>query len=207
MMGHAGVVVVANGAGVFGRPWARGLQLKRVRGQVTHVDAGAVGVQDWVVCGDGYVIPAVEGVVSVGATYDFTETSGELLASCGVENLARLPALLPGEETTPELNGHFACKGRVGFRTLSADRLPVIGALPDCERIAAGGRLERLGDIPRLDGFFGVLGLGSRGILWSGLVAECLASGIVGEPLPLERELVEAMDPARWILRGLRSRK
>lgn len=204
VLAQAPVVVLANGEEMMNWEGSTAFRFKRVRGQVTHVGAGEIKSPEWVVCGDGYVTPAVQGIVSVGATYDFEESRGEVLESCGRENLGRLGALIPG---CPEPDVRWASEGRVGFRMLSADRLPAVGALADggaCSAQLQGNFLEQ---VPRLEGMYGFLGLGSRGILWSGLGAEFLAARISGEPLPLERDLSEALDPARWILRQMRGRQ
>lgn len=198
-MARAPVLILAAGNQVLKWPQCSGLRLKCVRGQVTHIDEGHVKTPPWVVCGDGYVIPRVKGTVSVGATYDFGNEGRDVLESSGIQNLNRISALLPFRQQVDE---RFALQGRVGFRTLTADRLPVVGGIPDMEKVSDSRRPGRLEKIPRLPGFYGFLGLGSRGILWSGLGAECLASQITGEPLPLERDLADAMDPARWVLRA-----
>ena len=39
---------------------------------------------------------------------------------------------------------------------------------------------------------------------WAPLAAELLACQLEGEPLPLERQLAEALDPARFLLRERR---
>jgi tRNA 5-methylaminomethyl-2-thiouridine biosynthesis bifunctional protein len=49
-----------------------------------------------------------------------------------------------------------------------------------------------------------ISGFGSRGLTWAALAGELLASLIEGEPLPLERELVDATDSRRFILRRFR---
>ncbi|CAG9228858.1 hypothetical protein BVI434_550049 [Burkholderia vietnamiensis] len=43
--------------------------------------------------------------------------------------------------------------------------------------------------------------------MWASLGAELIASQLEGEPLPLERELADAVDPARFLIRALRGRK
>lgn len=58
--------------------------------------------------------------------------------------------------------------------------------------------------MPRLPGLYAALAYGSRGLTWAALGAELLASQIDGEPLPLELELAEAVDPARLLVRALR---
>ncbi len=113
-------------------------------------------------------------------------------------NLTRLEAILPGA-------GHGLdpqrLTGRVGFRAVAPDRLPVVGpiaAAPPPDREA------QLPDIPRLEGAYALLGLASRGIVWATLAAEFLASRLEGEPLPLETDLSASLDPARFLLRSVR---
>ena len=93
-------------------------------------------------------------------------------------------------------------RGRVGFRCVAPDRLPLVGRLPD---FAAAGATERLRDVPRHPGLHGLLGYASRGLIWAPLAAELLASMLEGEPLPLEVALVDGLDPARFVLRARRS--
>jgi tRNA 5-methylaminomethyl-2-thiouridine biosynthesis bifunctional protein len=45
---------------------------------------------------------------------------------------------------------------------------------------------------------YAALGLGANGLLWAPLCAELLASHMEGEPLPLERDLAEAIGPGRF---------
>ena len=60
-----------------------------------------------------------------------------------------------------------------------------------------------LADIPRQPGLYAASGFGARGLVWASLVGELLASQIHGDPLPLERDLVDAMDPARYLLKNV----
>jgi tRNA 5-methylaminomethyl-2-thiouridine biosynthesis bifunctional protein len=46
--------------------------------------------------------------------------------------------------------------------------------------------------------------LGSRGIASAALGAEVLAAAIIGAPLPAEADLLDAIDPARFLTRGFR---
>ena len=67
-------------------------------------------------------------------------------------------------------------------------------------------RETRLADLPRQTGLFGLLGLGSRGLVWAALAAEALASQLEGDPMPLEGDLLDAVDPGRFLLRVSRRR-
>jgi tRNA 5-methylaminomethyl-2-thiouridine biosynthesis bifunctional protein len=58
--------------------------------------------------------------------------------------------------------------------------------------------------VPRHPGLYSLLGYASRGLIWAPLAAELLASQLEGEPLPLEAALVDALDPARFVLRARR---
>ena len=85
--------------------------------------------------------------------------------------------------------------------------MPMIGQLAD--EAAARADANRLSgawplDLPRATGLYGAFAFGSRGLVWSALGAELIASQIEGEPWPIERELAEALDPARFLLRALR---
>jgi tRNA 5-methylaminomethyl-2-thiouridine biosynthesis bifunctional protein len=51
---------------------------------------------------------------------------------------------------------------------------------------------------------YGLLGLGSRGLVWSSLLAEHLACLINAEAQPLEGDQADAIDPARFALRAFR---
>jgi tRNA 5-methylaminomethyl-2-thiouridine biosynthesis bifunctional protein len=100
-----------------------------------------------------------------------------------------------------------ARSGAVGFRYTSRDRLPLIGQLPDLERIRAdAGLLSRNAKlpIPVRAGLYGAFGFGSRGLLWSRLAAETIAAMLDNEPMPLESDLLDAIDPARFLRHALR---
>ena len=53
---------------------------------------------------------------------------------------------------------------------------------------------------------YGAFGYASRGIVWSALAGELIRSLVEDEPLPLEAELADAIDPGRFALRALRRR-
>ena len=93
-------------------------------------------------------------------------------------------------------------RGRVGWRCVAPDRLPLVGAVPD---LVAQHPAERLADVPRRSGLYVFTALGSRGICWSELCAQLLAAQMTGAPLPLEADLADALDPARLELRAQRA--
>lgn len=194
---RAPTLVLANGAAATRMAQAATLPLSALRGQVAHIPAALLPALPVVLCREAYLTPAADGICSAGATYD-DDDNPALSPASHAENLARLRGLL----SDPHAAADAPLAGRVGFRCIAPDRLPLIGRLPDID--AAGGT-ERLRDVPRHPGLFALLGFASRGLIWAGLGAELLAAQIEGEPLPLEASLVDALDPARFVLRARRA--
>jgi tRNA 5-methylaminomethyl-2-thiouridine biosynthesis bifunctional protein len=80
-----------------------------------------------VLAGAGHLAPVVDGTAVAGATYDFDDEDPEPREAGHAGNLARLEKLVPAAAgINPATLG-----GSVGFRCVSADRLPLIGAMPD----------------------------------------------------------------------------
>ncbi|MES2262854.1 MAG: FAD-dependent 5-carboxymethylaminomethyl-2-thiouridine(34) oxidoreductase MnmC [Pseudomonadota bacterium] len=195
LLARAPTVIVANGAGALALEHSAPLPLYTMRGQVTHLEAAEFPALPLVVCREAYMTPPVRGIVSVGATYD-SDTELALRASSQQENLSRARDILPGSIAhEPPL------AGRVGLRCMAPDRLPLVGALPD---YGSDLRVERLRDMPRHQGLYGLLGYASRGLIWAPLAAELLAAQLENEPLPLETGLAAALDPARFMLKARR---
>jgi tRNA 5-methylaminomethyl-2-thiouridine biosynthesis bifunctional protein len=192
-------LVLANGAGAARIAQAAALPLCALRGQVTHVPAALLPALPVVLCREAYLTPAAGGICSAGATYDL-DPDPALSPASQAENIERLRGLL----SDPHAAEGAPLAGRVGFRCIAPDRLPLVGRVPDVD--AAGGT-ERLRDVPRHPGLYALLGYASRGLIWAGLCAELLAAQIEGEPLPLEAHLVDALDPARFVLRARRASK
>ncbi|MDB5992335.1 MAG: hypothetical protein JWQ10_3738 [Herbaspirillum sp.] len=198
---HAAVLILANGVQATQFAQTAHLPLSAIRGQVTHLPAQAADLP-FAICGDAYltpVTPAAGGFASLGATYsDATDVS--LRAEDHHENIRHLQQMLPDWQPPPDW---AALDGRAGFRCVAADRLPLVGALPDPDRLAGSGD-TRLQDMPRLPGLYGLLAYGSRGLIWSPLAAELLAAQLNGEPAPLSRDLAALLDPARFALKQRR---
>jgi tRNA 5-methylaminomethyl-2-thiouridine biosynthesis bifunctional protein len=188
-----------------------------VRGQLTRLPPDVARDLRVPTIGDGYAIPLPDGLLT-GATYDIDDIGEDLRALSHAENLDRLARLLPalsqpalhdGGQThsSPTSLDPSTLAGRVAFRCVTSDRLPMIGALADeaaSKHQAAALRGAWPLDLPRAPGLYGSFAFGSRGLVWASLGAELIASQLEGEPWPLERDLAEALDPARYLLRALR---
>jgi tRNA 5-methylaminomethyl-2-thiouridine biosynthesis bifunctional protein len=153
-------------------------RLRRVRGQLTYIPAGAIEPPHAVVLRGGMVLPPVDGLCVVGASFDLDDADPAPRASSHAGNLERLERII-SVKTRPQ-----PLEGRVAFRTVAPDRLPLVGELAE--------------------GVYGALAYGSRGLLWATLAAEVLASELEGDPMPVEGTLLNALDPGRFARRALR---
>jgi tRNA 5-methylaminomethyl-2-thiouridine biosynthesis bifunctional protein len=193
---EAPLVVLANSHDAT-RLAPHAVRLKRVRGQLTILPPGSIGPPNAVVAGAGHLIPAADGSAVVGSTYDFEDDNPEQSVAGHAGNLERLELLLPGAAARLD---PARLAGTVGFRCVTPDRLPLVGAAPDLEA-------PRPAPVPRLEGLYGAFGYASRGLTWSALGGEVIASLVEGEPLPVEGDLADAIDPARFLLRRARRRR
>jgi len=183
VLGEAPVVVLANAADALRLSPQPSIRLRRVRGQLSLVP-GIAGLRAVVLRG-GMALPAVDGLSAIGASYDIDDEDPAPRVDSHAGNLQRLERVLPGAGAGLD---PAQLEGRVAFRATVRDRVPLAGALQD----------------PRGPGLYAASAYGSRGLIWAGLAGELLASMLQGEPLPLERKLVAALDPARFALRAAR---
>lgn len=205
---EAPVVVLANAGDAVRLAGLRHVALQPVRGQLTLLPPGTTAPLPCPAIGDGYAVPLDDGTLLIGATFEPDDVDPEIRDAGHLENLARIRHLLPGlVGDVPDVD---TLRGRVAFRWVVADRVPLIGPLADEAQAAANARAlsgAKARDLPRTAGLYGAFGFGSRGLVWASLGAELIASQLEGEPLPLERELADAVDPARFLIRALRGRK
>lgn len=213
LMGQAPVVVLANARAALDFEPTRTLPLKAIRGQITQLPATSDSRQlRLALCGEGYVAPAFQGSHCVGASFNLRDPDTQLTERDHRSNLGHLdgfgPAVSalfePGKRETGTL------PGRVAFRCATPDYLPLVGPVPDhaafLEDFAALRKDAKL-DIARpgryWPGLFVNVGHGSRGLAYTPLSAELLASHITSEPPPVGRDLIEALLPGRFLVRDL----
>src|SRR5207237_4158770 len=100
------------------------LRLRQVRGQLTYVPVDALEPPRTVVLRGGMVLPPVDGVCVVGATYDLEDADATVRADSHAGNLERLRNILG-------VDVRATVEGRVSFRAVTPDRLPVVGEITD----------------------------------------------------------------------------
>ncbi|PHV11771.1 bifunctional tRNA (5-methylaminomethyl-2-thiouridine)(34)-methyltransferase MnmD/FAD-dependent 5-carboxymethylaminomethyl-2-thiouridine(34) oxidoreductase MnmC [Chitinimonas sp. BJB300] len=163
---------------------------------VSHLPSTIAPDSKTVVCLAGYLTPNHQGVACLGSS---PLQQQDEPADGHAANLAILQQMFDPAPAGLDAN---ELQGRLCARPSTIDRLPIVGPLGD----PATFQTKHTGSLhlaPRRPGLYALTGFGARGLVWSGLMAELLASQIEGEPLPLERELVNAIDPARFLGRQL----
>ncbi|MBV8603463.1 MAG: FAD-dependent 5-carboxymethylaminomethyl-2-thiouridine(34) oxidoreductase MnmC [Pelomonas sp.] len=186
----APVLVLAGGhEGVALLPDA--LPLLRQRGQLSHLAEPGPAVP---LAGGGYAIPDGAGGLWCGATNADEDFDATLRAADQAANVAQWRAL--SNRPASANAGDAPLAGRVAWRLLAPDRLPLIGGLPDP---AYAGRRDQLRLIPRRPGLALCTAFGARGIGYAALAGEIVAALLTGAPCPVEADLLDAVDPARCL--------
>jgi tRNA 5-methylaminomethyl-2-thiouridine biosynthesis bifunctional protein len=206
-LANAPTVVLANanaGAALalLGMPY---WPIDPVRGQISLWPASALALPRVPIAGAGYLLPELAGGLAMfGATSQRFDDDASVREDDHRANLAQLARLI-GHPIDIDV-ATAAMQGRTAWRWSAVDRLPVIGAVPDAalDARSPAQRLDQPRFVPRLPGLFVFTALGSRGIAWSALGAQVLASLISGAPAPLEASLIDAIDPARFVSRRVR---
>lgn len=203
-------VVITTGHHANTWPQTAALPLKPLRGQVSHGRPTEVSRQlKTVISGDGYIAPAHGDVQSFGATYtpkchDLSVTSAEHEEN--INKLAKSSTALAAVWA----HGNHLDGGRAHFRATTPDYLPLCGPVPDHEAFLedyAALRKDAKRLIP-LEGryhphLYICAGLGSRGMAYAPLCAEIMVSHVLKTPPPLPLEVMKALHPARFVIRGL----
>ena len=154
------------------------LRLESARGQITYLPSTPGHGIKVPVTGDGHAARLPDGRLLIGATFQPLDPEPGIRLSDHAANIARIEAMLPGLCSGAD---PAKAEGRVGFRTVTPDRLPIYGSIR-----------------PETPGLYVATGLGARGLIWAPLGAELLASQIAGDAWPVEREFASALAPDRF---------
>ncbi len=187
------------------------LPLKTIRGQVSIINAPeSTPVPKVVVCGEGYISPEKDGQLCFGATFDLNGKERNVSSKDHLENISNLTEILP------ELGHKIAADkdqltGRTAFRCSTPDYMPIVGPAPVYEQFTetfAQLRKDRKWNFgeaqpEHFPNLYVNTGHGSKGLITCPISAELLASMLCSEPLPLPKELIDMINPCRFIIKNL----
>jgi tRNA 5-methylaminomethyl-2-thiouridine biosynthesis bifunctional protein len=200
------IVATAHEAKLF--PALAELPLKAIRGQTSTVKTASTPLKT-VLCGNGYISPAKQQAYCFGASFDINDPDTRIRDSDHLHNLRLVEELSPSlaQQLEPQLP---TAEGRVGFRCAAPDYLPLVGPAPDPGAFrrdyAPLSRNAKANiEIPptHLPGLFVSLGHGSKGLITAPLAGALLADLILDEPAAIERELLQALNPARFMIKKI----
>lgn len=184
------------------------LPTKKIRGQLTYLNADALPTADTVLCARSYMAPPLNGRLVLGATYNLKDEQTELRDSDHQTNLSHLCDF--GSEWETAANSAEIIGGRVGFRCTTPDYLPMAGPLAIKDAFLERFRpmTKNAKRIPRepmpwMSGVWLNVGHGSRGLASSSLCAELIAEQMAGDAVSTSQTVVDALAPNRFLLRDL----
>ena len=206
-------VIIANAYDALMFKQTHWLPIKQIRGQISYINTTtSLSQLQTVVCGQGYITPPVviAGTNShtIGASFNLHSSTSTLSDEDHDRNRLLLFEQLPTLNTDRD---RITIKGgRVGFRCTSPDYLPIVGPVPNTQSFKqdfyslsknANKSIAITGQyLPQL---YTNIAHGSRGLAYTPLCAEIIASIITGEPPPVSQEILEALNPARFLIRAL----
>ena len=197
VIAEAPLLVLANGADALRLAGLPPKWLQRQRGQVSWSQRATALAPRIPIASGGYALTLPDGRLLFGATNQPDDDDRAVRDGDHRDNRAKAALLLgPGA-----LGDSDKLSGRVGWRAATRDRLPMVGPAPDLAA-ARPARADAPRLLPRQPGLWLHTGLGSRGLTTATLCAELIAAQVSGAPWPLEADLVDAIDPARWLLRS-----
>jgi tRNA 5-methylaminomethyl-2-thiouridine biosynthesis bifunctional protein len=202
-------LVMANGAQARHCATLSWLPIESARGQLTLAPQNETSrCLRCAISGERYITPAYAGQHVVGASYTRNDDSTRLSVTEQRANIDGVNSLVPGL-----LHEQAELAGRVAFRAVSNDRVPVVGCVPDREAFELDyhdlSHGKPAGYYPRgryLPGLYLSAAHGSRGLSSCFLSAELIAALVCGEPMPVDKAIVDYLNPARFIVRQLRRR-
>lgn len=184
------------------------LAVRPLKGQLSYLN---VDHQAWCLqkpmAHQGYSLPAGAGGAVTGASFEPESLTNEMSVESHQQNLAFAHQAAPSwlSETTGDLNG------RVGFRPVSPDHLPMVGGVVDSAWLSQQ-YLQQPFHLSAFQypqqryrtGLYVSNGHGSRGLMSVFLAADILVADLFGKPLPIAPSLYNATHPARFAIRRWR---
>lgn len=192
--------------------------LRLTRGQVEMLatnkneERNTLSKLQTLLCHKGYFTPVVHGYHALGSSYikndlhceprqDETDANFDM----HIESVKKADWQKELEQARHNKMNH----ARAAIRCSTPDHLPVVGSVPNQSQFDELADLYKalpLSHYPNTnvdENVFVLTGLGSRGLTTAPLMAEILVSQILGKPMPLNKDLLDALNPNRFIVRSL----
>ena len=208
VIAEAGCLVLANAHGLSALLGEDHYPVASNRGQISLIaEHELIRQPETPLSADKYMTPVLDGVACVGASYA-NSCATALSQTDHVENIDGVNAMC--DEAIVRESAKQMLRGRVSFRAVTPDRLPLLGPAPDMDYFRQcyhdlhyGKPAEVYPPARYRQGLFINAGFGSHGFSQAFLCAEILASMIAGTPLPVTQAMLARLLPARFLIRDL----
>lgn len=182
------------------------LPLKPIAGQITKLTNATAQKLKAVICTDRYIMPAVNGVSTIGSTFRLKSVDTKVTDEDHNENITSLT------ERIPALTEHETkiISGRSGVRCTTPDYLPMVGGISDAHLLSEQFRIPLQRNVAHKEkpaqitpGLWVNIGHGSKGLCSSHLCAKLIATLISDEPQPVQASVQKSVNPNRFVVRSL----
>jgi tRNA 5-methylaminomethyl-2-thiouridine biosynthesis bifunctional protein len=205
----AEILIIANGTGINELGLLPKFPVEAIRGQVVELNANPVSQQiRKTINAAVHITPVINSKHYLGASYVRGCCELEVCQKDSLSLIESLNNLYPDIFKEDDY-----CDAWVGFRTMSKDRVPIVGAIPDevffndeYADICHGKVNKNYQPAQYLKGLYVSAAHGSRGFTSSFLSAEIIVSLIEGEPVPTSRRVLNYLNPSRFIVNNLKCR-
>ena len=209
----ANSVVVANANAAKGFSQCAHLPTKPLRGQVTSIKHEALKTSKTVVCGEGYLCPAIDEWHHFGATFDLHGKEAIIKEDDTQKNIQSLQNWLPGWLDTASITtAQF--QHSAGLRCTTPDYLPIVGPAPMAEDMISSFARLRVDSNACKDQYghyhpnlYINIGHGSKGLFTTPLAAKLIRHAICGGLPACSEEHRVMLSPARFLMKHLCQRR
>ncbi len=211
---HAESLIIAN-ARDAAQLLPHRLPMRAINGQITYVPEQYVAAPlPHVLCYGGYMTPNVNGVHYVGATFRKDDASHNVTLADHQINCELVRTQFP--DIFSSIMDETLLEGRVAARTVSADRMPIVGALYDMSLVeqlketaySKAAFQEIKATMPLMPDCYVSLAHAARGLVSAPLAGHMIANMITakkkGSYMPPSPYFSDILHPARFLLRDWR---
>lgn len=203
------ILILANGTGINDLGLALDFPIESIRGQVAVFSNNSHSHDiEKVINAKKHITPQIDNKHYLGATYSRDNTSLEVDPGDNNELFDAINDVLPDV-----LEQSDYCDAWVGFRTMSKDRVPIVGAVPDKKffideysDIHHGSTKKFYPPACHSGGLYISAAHGSRGFTSSFVSAEIIAAQVEGVPVPVSKRVLDYLNPSRFIVNDLKRR-
>lgn len=199
------ILILANSFGILDFEQAK-LPFQKIRGQICLLPSELQYYEKTPFLTEDTYLISNDNILLLGATFNPYDSNPNPNPEHNELLLRRLRNSLPNLTFIDGKN----LFSKVGFRANSKDRLPVLGCLPieteykkDYKNFQKGYSDKNYPFGKVYPNLYVLSGMGSKGISYAPVLAESLVSLICGEAPAIPISILEALHPARFIMRDI----